>query len=502
MLHRCMILALVTGAAATFAHADDWLHYAADARRSGVAPGAPDAINASLWSVSQYPPGSPIAFVGPSSPVVFGGRVYANARYFEGSLHVHNRLIAIDTATGGVLWQTLVDKSVLDSWSSPAVDEVNGLILLPTGAKLNAIDAETGALHWATPLNRSVVNASPLVMPDAIASRAFITDFDGFGQSASFYCINTSPYHAVANPYEPGEIVWTEPIGGASGATAAGEDGLVYVASISYDEQSCFEFGAITAFDVAAPPGSRRLWTTCAGTGFFGGVTLANGSLYAASYNLSGSGDNSLLVKLDATTGQVIWTIPCERTSSIPVVAGDRVFLSAGIIGFGSAPKVQCFRDDGPSAVKLWDTFVDTGGTLVLGGWTHQPMWSDGVLYVGKFPTGGGFFGAYTDLYALDVSRLPSDPLFVRDHRTGVGSSPALADGRLYSIGPAGLTALALRGDCTGDGALNGRDVACFVDRLLHGASIADGALLDFTSDGAVAVEDVPGFVAALLGEP
>lgn len=500
MPYRCLILALIVGTRAPSTLAGEWLHYAADARRSGRASGAPDEMNATLWTVSQYPPGTPIAFVGPSSPVVFAGRVYANARYFEGSLHVHNRLIAIDAATGGVLWQTLVDKSVLDSWSSPAVDAANGLILLPTGAKLNAIDAVTGALHWATPLNRNVVNASPLVLPDAVAGRAFITDYDGFGQSALLYCINTSPYDAVNNPHEPGEIVWTEPIGGASGATAAGDGGVVYVASISQSGQNCFEAGAITALDVAAPPESRRLWTTCAGTGFFGGVTLANGFVYAASYNLSGSGDNSLLVKIDAATGQVVWTIPCERTSSIPVVAGDHIYLAAGINGFGSAPKVQCFRDDGASAASLWDTFVNTGGALVLGGWTHQPLWSDGVLYVGRIPTSGGFFGAYTDLYMLDVSRVPSDPFFVRAHRVGVGSSPAMADGRLYSIGPSGLSAIAQRGDCNGDGTLDGLDIACFVDRLLHGASIADAVLLDFTSDGMLTADDVPGFVATLLG--
>lgn len=500
MIHRCLILALMVGAWGMSARADDWLHYAADARRSGRASGAPDALNAVLWTVSQYPPGTPIAFVGPSSPVVFAGRVYANARYFEGSLHVHNRLIAIHAATGGVLWQTLVDKSVLDSWSSPAVDAVNGLVLLPTGAKLNAIDAVTGALHWATPLNRNVVNASPLVLPDAVAGRAFITDYDGFGQSASLYCINTSPYDAANNPYEPGEIVWIEPIGGASGATAASENGVVYVSSISFDEGNCVETGAITAFEPAAPPESRRLWTACAGTGFFGGMTIANGFVFAASYNLSGSGDNSLLVKIDAATGQIVWTIPCERTSSIPVVAGDRIFLSAGINGFGSAPKVQCFRDDGASAVKLWDTFVYTGGSLVLGGWTHQPLYSDGVLYVGKIPTGGGFFGAYTDLYMLDVTRAPDDPLFVRDHRAGVGSSPAMVDGRLYTIGPAGLSAIALRGDCTGDGALDGLDIACFVNRLLHDAPPADAVLLDFSSDGMLTVDDVPGFVTTLLG--
>jgi len=502
MLHRCMILALIAAAWGATARADDWLHYAGDARRSGIAQHVPDSLNATLWSVSQHPPGTPIAFEGPSSPVVLGSRVYVNARHLVSNLHVNNKLVAVEASTGQALWQTLVAKSVLDSWSSPAVDEVNGLVLLATGARLNAVDALTGELRWTAVLNRNVVNASPLVLPDAAAGRAFITDFDGFGQSASLYCINTSPFNAVGNPYEPGEIVWTELIGGASGATAAGEGGIVYVSSISFDEQSCFEIGAITAFEVAAPPGSRRLWTTCAGTGFFGGVTLANGYLYAASYNLSGSGDNSLLVKLDAATGQPVWTIPCERTSSIPVVAEDHIYLSAGINGFGSAPKVQCFRDDGALAVKLWDTYVDTGGALVLGGWTHQPVYSGGVLYVGKIPTGGGFFGAYTDLYALDVSRAPGDPLFVREHRMGMGSSPALADGRLYSIGPAGLTALARRGDCTGDGTLNGLDIACFVDRLLHGSSIADAALLDFTSDGMLTVEDVPGFVAALLGVP
>jgi outer membrane protein assembly factor BamB len=344
-----------------------------------------------------------------------------------------------------------------------------------------------------------VVNASPLVVADAVVGRAFITDYDGFGDAASIYCINTSPFNAGSNPYQPGDIVWQEPIGTASGSTPAYDSSVVYVASIAADAFGCTGQGYLTAFDIGAPPATRRLWSTCIGEGFFGGVCFSNGYLYAAGYNLNGSGDNSTLVKVSASDGVVIWTTPCERTSSIPIVVGDHIYLSAGINGFGSVPKVQAFRDDGVSAVKVWDTYVDTGGSLIIGGWTHEPLYADGLLYVGRIPLSGSFYGAYTDFYMLDVSRSPTDSQFIRDHRAGMGSSPALANGRLYTIGPSGLSAIARRGDCDGDGALTALDIQCFTNLLLSGASPVDALLMDFTLDSQLSVDDVPGFTAALL---
>lgn len=481
------------------APADDWLHYASDPQRNGVSQDAPDDLSAVLWTTNQHPIGTTIAFEGPSSPVVYSGRVYANTRHIVSNQYQKNKLVAFEASSGAVLFETLIDKAILDSWSSPAVDTANGTVLLASGFKLFSIDAVTGDIRWATPLARTVVNASPLVVVDPVVGRAFITDYDGFGDAASLYCINTSPFDTGANPYLPGDIVWQESIGTASGATPAYDNGDVYLSSIAASGFGCDEVGYLTAFDIDAPPVSRRLWSTCVGDGFFGGVCFSNGFVYVASYDLNGTGDNSTLVKVNAADGAIIWTIPCERTSSIPVVVGDRIYLSAGINGFGSVPKVQAFQDNGASAVKLWDTYVDTAGSLIVGGWTHQPLYADGLLYVGRIPLSGSFYGAYTDLYMLDVSRAPTDPLFVRDHRVGVGSSPALAEGRLYSIGPVGLSAIAHRGDCDGDGTLTGLDIQCFTNLLLNGASPSEITLMDFNLDALLSLDDAPGLCDALV---
>jgi outer membrane protein assembly factor BamB len=479
---------------------NQWLQYAGDEHRSGTAGTAPAGLSAVLWTASEYPAGTTIRFEGPSSPVVWNGRVYANARHYVGNTHTQNKIVALDQASGGILFQTFIDQATLDSWSSPAVDEIGGSVLLGCRMKLYCIDAVNGPIRWATPLARSVVNASPLVAGETGRRRAFITDYDGFGSAASLYCVNLSLFESGTNPYQPGDIVWQEPIGGSSGNTPAYDNGVVYVSSVSGGIEGCEDLGHVYAFDVDAPAGSRLIWSTCVGEGFFGGVCYANGHLFAASYNPAGSSDNSTLAKIRASDGVIVWTTACERTASMPVVVGDRVFLAAGIQGFGSTPKVEAFQDNGASAAKLWDTFADTGGAMIVGGWTHQPLFCNGILYTGRIPLSGSFYGAYTDLFMLDINRMPGDPAFIRSQLAGSGSSPAAAGGRVYLIGPGGLSAIALRGDCHADGVLDGNDLSCFVQAFLNpGISQAQIRLFDFGGDGLLDTDDIPGMVSALL---
>ncbi len=480
---------------------DGWSHYAGDVSRSAAAPDAPTDLSAILWVAAQDPAGNPIAFEGPSSPVIWNGRVYVNARHLEDSIYVANKLVALDEASGQWLWEALVEKPAFEFWSAPAVDVVNEAVLLGTGDKLYSIDATTGALNWAAQLDRIVVNASPAVPATLNPGRAFITDYDGFGASASSYCINTSPFSAIDNPYQLGDIIWQEPIGGSSGNTPAYDDGVVFVASSRGVSDSS---GHIYAFDVDAPAGERLLWQWSLpnNEGFFGGIVYHDGSVYAASYDFNGGGDNSTLVKIRATDGVLQWTVPCERTDSMPIVSENMVYLSAGIPGFGSAPKVQAFQDHGTFAIKTWDTFVDTAGGLIAGGWTHQPVLRGDVLYVGRIPDNPLSFGAYTDLFLLDTTKSPADPGFVLDQLSGTGSSPAVSGGRIYSIGPEGLYAIATRGDyCGGDGQVNGRDVRCFVDALLsEDPTLSEIALGDFDVDNELTTADIPGFLDELLG--
>jgi outer membrane protein assembly factor BamB len=483
----------------------DWPHFAGDAARRSHGDVGPAEVSAVLWTASIGLDGEPLLFNGPSSPVVFDGRVYAVARMVEDQVHVADKLVALDAATGAVAFETPVAASAANSWSSPAVDAGLGQVLVASGAALHAIDAVNGAMLWATPLSAPVVNASPLVVDDLPQARAFMTDYAPFG-GGRLYCINLNAFDADANPYLPGEIVWTETLGAASGNTPAYAEGVVYVTSVSGPVFNTS--GRVYAIDPEAAEGSRVRWSYAlpeAG-GFFGGAAVSGGAVYAATYGFSGSGDNSRMVKLDAASGAEFWRVACERTDSIPVVSEDRIYLAAGLDGYGSATKLQIFEDLGDAAVKTWDSFTATGGTLRIGGWIMQPAMSGEWLYVGASAGGTDFFGAATDLYVLDTGQPPGSPPFFADHRAELGSSPAVSGGRIYTIGAGGLSALGARGDFCGvggvaDGIANGGDVQCFVDAVLSmDPSDADVALGDFDEDGELTPADAPGFVAALIG--
>lgn len=485
---------------ASIAHAD-WPQYAANAARRAVVPSGPADVDARLWLAATDDLGAPIVFEGPSSPIVAGGRVFANSRIYEDGIHTGNRLISLDAATGAWLFAVPLPPSYQDSWSSPAFDAANDQVLVATEYEITLIDGQSGNINGVAVLANPVVNASPVVADDLSPGRAFITDFDPYGGTGMLYCINTAPLDVINNPFQPGDILWTEPVGGTSGNTPAYHDGFVYVASAAgpagYPDQ-----GVLYAFDVAASPGSRLRWQRRVGEGFFGGVCWSAGYVFAASYDFSGSGDNSRLVKVLASDGTLAWNVACERTASIPVVTDNRVYLSAGLPGFGSVPKIEAFEDHGTFASKLWDTHADTAGQLVVGGWTGQPVLAGSYLFAGRIPVSGDFHGPYTDLYIFDVTRTPADPFFVRTHRAGVGSSPASSGGRVFSIGPQGLAALAAAADFDADGVAGAGDIQAFVAAMLSPAPTpAERALADLDNSGSLDAADAALFVQRLLSD-
>ncbi len=509
---RFLLLSLLLAATS---RASDWATLAGHSARNSATAGAPAALSFELWRATTDLAGESFVFEGPASPVVFDGRVYANARQFnESGAYVANRIVAMDLESGAIAFETMVAKGVLDSWSSPSVDRVHRLVLMGSGASLFGVNADSGVVAFETPLDRSVVNASVVVADDLPFGRAFITDYTGFGGGATLYCVNTAAYDETQNPFDVGEIVWREAIGGASGATPSYRDGVVYVACTAEPTTpSGQRAGHVSAYDVDAGEGQRLLWRATlasagvSGQGFFGGVAIAGDAIFAASYNTSGAGDNSTLVKIDATSGQIDWTIPCERTNSIPIVVGERVYLSAGLFGFGSVARVQAFDDLGASAEKAWDSYLDSGEMSFVGGWTHQPVYCEGRLYCGVVPMGFPFFGPNTDLYVLDVTTTPADAAFVVDHVGGCGSSPAVADGLLLTSGSSGLIAFATRGDVCGDeGSPDGRltieDAPCFAALLVNGnASPADLRRCDFNEDGVLDSRDMAAFISSLVGD-
>lgn len=430
-----------------------WTHLAGTAPRLSIADTRPDPITSPTWILRTDDAGRSISMV-PQAGVVANDTLVIGIGQIEDQYHA----IAAHRTDGTIAWTHPVPSPVFDSWSTPAIDASRGTVLIASGTSLIAFDLSTGSVVWQTQLNRDIINASPLVTQDlAAADRAFITDADGLGFDGRLYCINVDPFNAASNPFEPGQIVWSVPLGALSGNTPCYKDGIIYITSPTDPDGA--SPGQIHAFDATTTAPPAPLWTfmNIINAGFFGGLCITQNTIYAASYAFDGGQFSANLVKLDATTGSLIWSVPSNRTSSIPIPLPDgRIVLSTGLQGFGSVPSIQLFQDNGDGAQLLWDSALDTweddgdgrmepGEFLRLGGWTHQPAAviqdrQPPLLYTGAIPD-AGLFGPYTDLYAINLNRFPTDSDFIVEHVTQCGATPALADANIYTIGEQGLFA-------------------------------------------------------------
>lgn len=443
------------------------------------------------WICSTDINGDLIRFVAPSSVVVFEDTVLAVGRVRPGGAGMSQYyLFAICRVDGSVVWQALLSRESFafprSSYSTPTIDPVNRIALVPSGNALVAFALADGQFCWQADLSNLIINASAIVTSGSPqgdlgpADRAFITDYDGASGSGSLYCINVDAYDAGKNPFLPGDVVWSVPLPGTSGNTPAYARGKVFVSSTGVQSGTA-RFSEVHAYDAAScDQQPLPLWTWInpleasegLPEGFFGGVSVHGPTVacntwavYAATYNFSTAGETyfqSHLVKLDADSGQLLWQTPtlCNRTSSIPIPLDDgRIVLSGGIAGFGTLPTIEVFQDLCSSATRLWDsvsaTWVDSnqndapdvGEYLVVGGRTQQPIVSTRggspalLVPTPPFNLDQDDTTYSTALQILELDADPMSPAFIRDQFTGAGSSPALADRNIYTIGQAGLFA-------------------------------------------------------------
>ena len=441
-----------------------WSSMGGDEARSAARRVEVGDLSSVRWVRGHTDAGLPIRY-SPHAGIV--ATVWPVPRVFAAAVvDGQTRALAIDAETGHIVWMTPIPPMAFDSWSSPVLDPRGGVVIYAAGSSVIALRTSNGAELWRTDLPGPPVNVSPLLTRDlGFANRLFVTDYGGFGGESSLFCINVSPYHETINPFNPGQIVWSTPIGSSNGASPAYHDGVVYVCSTGLDGDGR---GQIRAFDARSTTPPSPLWTFSnpIAEGFFGGLALREGHagpyVYAASYAFFGSFASANMVKVRARTGELVWSVPSNRTSSVPIVLEDgRIVLSSGLSGFGTVPMVQMFRDHGGWAEQLWNTAqgtwqdanqngrLDSGEYLAVGGWTTQPLLARGRtpgstdrLIVGAIPAGSGVTTAYTTLYELDLSKSPAQPGFVARQTPHAGSTAALLGAGVYSVGVGGLAAM------------------------------------------------------------
>lgn len=459
-----------------------WTAFAGNAERTSVVDRAqgPGTISGPRW-VKRGDDDASYAFYGQAGVVVSDELViavgYETASSEGGEPRVRSSqvdtVVAFSRASGAVVWTANIPIASLDSWSTPTVDAVNNSVVVASGGWLTAIALEGGDQLWVRALGRVVVNASPVVTNDLGArNRAFITDHSfALGGSGRLYCVNTSPFLPGINPYLPGELVWSVSLDGqTSGNTPAYRDGVVYVSTATGGDT--WDQGTIRAFPANATSAPTPLWVYnhTDPSGFFSGMALDGDSVYASTYAFQGGQFSAATVRLDASTGQQRWTVPTNRTNTVPVPLGEGLVLvstglpyTSDLPAFGSLPSLQLIYEHpwGNGASRAWDSAV---ATLVdhnnngswdpgepfrpVGGWTNQPAVAvrngqDSLVYIGGTPDADtdGFFGPSREMLLVDISKHPSEPGFVVDTAAGTGGSPALVNREIYSVGFDGLYA-------------------------------------------------------------
>lgn len=126
-----------------------------------------------------------------------------------------------------------------------------------------------------------------------------------------------------------------------------------------------------------------------------------------------------------------------------------------------------------------------------------QNVYTVGASFTLRIVVNGSSFSAFVDNGATPATQLTSSGFLSPARFALIGGSLQKYDGVCISTGASGPPA----GDLNGDAASNGRDIQFFANAILSGGSNpAAVANADFSGNGVVDLEDVPGFLAQLIG--
>ncbi len=310
---------------------------------AGTKVTAVSTAGATLWTADLKAEFDRDGEVSGGGLAVQGGRVFATTGFGE--------LIALDAGSGAIVWRQRLDAPLT---GAPAV-EGNAVYVVGRDGSAAAVSVDGGKILWqvpGSPASSGMIGASSPAIGDGEVLFPFAS-----GEIA-----------AVAT--DGGERVW--------GAAVAGKRlGRAYAVVGDITGDPVISGGVIYAGTAAgrtvaiATQTGLRLWT--ANEGALNPPLVVGGSVFVVN-------DEARLVRLDAATGAVIWSVEmpyytkdkAKNRKAIsahygPVLAGKRIVVASG---------------DG--ALRLFDP---TNGALVAtadipGGAASAPALAQGLLFV------------------------------------------------------------------------------------------------------------------------
>jgi len=354
---------------------NEWAQFHQDPQNSGSSSSTAPRTNTTLW-VSED-----LGFQAGSSVAVADGKVFANGV---------NQIVAFDEFTGEVLWTAPFEKNadVCCSWFTPAHHEGR---LFFSGTNTVCLSSEDGSEIWnhIHPSKRGAVDGSPVV----VEGKVIASDWDGH----HYFCLDELT----------GEEIWSFEVEGDAQSTPAVSEGRVVFGSWEWGLG-----GAVYCIDLET---GQEIWKMDAENSPAGSAAIGEGGVYVATYNFDGDGD---LFALSLDDGSILWSEVITPTDSTPTLVDGRVYVSGGVDGFSDSV-TYCFN--AASGDLLWSTVPEDE----IGDWRCSIACADGLVFVGKpdFTDCGGICALDADTGDLVWSH------------PGGGSSPAVADGVIFSVG-------------------------------------------------------------------
>ncbi|WP_226990690.1 PKD domain-containing protein [Methanosarcina acetivorans] len=318
-----------------------------------------------------------IGAVRSSSVAVAGGRIFVNCNDNDTGISV---IRSLSQQTGAIL----ADHGKADgggfygSWSSPVYDDGKvwcGLNNYPEGTTYNSVNGGT-------------------MVADG---KVFSSNWNG----NQYFCFEEST----------GEELWnfSAPVSSYAQSCPAYKDGKIYVLywhGFSGD-------GENLVYCLNASTGEAIWKHANISSNPCGSPMISDDAVYFTTYNPEG--ESAQLYALSITDGSVLWSnTSITGTDSTPAYAYGNIYVSSGY----SRYITYCFN--ATTGEPVWETDPEDN----IGFWTCSPAVADGKVYVG---TGG------SGIVCLDAS---TGELIWQDE--GGGSTPAIVDGVVYSVGKDG----------------------------------------------------------------